>query len=659
MASDPLHELHTLALDLRGSSSSQADDLWSRVDPDLWRTTRNPWLILQILTPERREILTHDPHFRETLRRHASLRKQSLKQESWFQKHHAGALNRVLYLSMEFGLSEALPIYSGGLGILAGDHLKAASDLGVPLTGVGLLYGQGYFRQVIDTHGEQQELYPFNDSGQLPITPLLDKQGGLVRIPLPWPGRTVWVRVWRVGVGRIPLYLLDTNDLMNAPADRAITAELYAGDPALRIQQEMVLGIGGWRLMEELGQIPDRLHLNEGHAALAVIERAQSHATEKGLPFDEALAQTKPGNLFTTHTAVPAGFDRFDQELLKHHLSAYLAEIDLPLETVMALGQHGSTLNMAYLAARGSGGVNAVSKLHEKVTRELFSDLNIEIGSVTNGVHVPSWESPEADDLWTGACGAERWMGNLETVEEDIRAISDHELWEFRNHARAKLIDYAKERLDNLLRPEPLTIGFARRFATYKRLDLLLTDEERLSRLLTDPEKPIQLIIAGKAHPNDQEGKQVIARWLAFIRQPHIRPHVLFLADYDLLLAERLVQGVDLWLNTPQRPWEASGTSGMKTLANGGLNLSERDGWWDEAYSPEIGWTLGEDAAESLYTLLEGEISDTFYNRDPNGIPIDWLKMVRESMSTLTTRFSTNRMVREYVETYYLTGAIR
>ena len=671
-----LYELYTLARDLRGSSSSQADELWGAIDPNLWATTRNPWMILQTLTPKRREELAHDRHFREILRRHTSLRKQSLKEKSWFQND---SLKRIAYLSMEFGLSESLPIYSGGLGILAGDHLKAASDLGVPLTGVGLLYGQGYFRQVLSKGGTQTELYPYNDSEQLPITPLLDEEGGMVRIPLPWPGRTLWVKVWRVEVGRIFLYLLDTNDLLNIPADRAITAELYAGGADVRLQQEMVLGIGGWRLMEKLWPTPDICHLNEGHAALAIIERAQSYAKEHSLSFDNALSHTKAGNLFTTHTAVPAGFDRFDADLLSHYLSAYLAEIGLPLETLLRLGQAtpDEPLNMAYLAVRGSGAVNGVSKLHGKVTQELFADLKEEvpIGSITNGVHIPSWESPEADDLWTSACGAMRWMGSLETLEEDLKEISNQELWDFRNRGRENLTHYARTRLnaelrssglptpDTLLDPDVLTIGFARRFATYKRIDLLLTDEKRLTQILTHSEKPIQLIMAGKAHPDDEEGKAVIARWLAFIRQPHIRSHATFLADYDILLAERLVQGIDVWLNMPRRPWEASGTSGMKVLANGGLNLSELDGWWDEAYSPEVGWALGDgsqgDAAEAehLYTLLEGEIRDTFYTRNEEGIPEGWLRKVRESMATLTPRFSTNRMVREYTETYYLPQA--
>ncbi|MGE3954795.1 MAG: alpha-glucan family phosphorylase [Parachlamydiales bacterium] len=652
MAQDPLHELHTLALDLRGSSSSQADDLWSQVDPDLWRTTRNPWLIHQVLDPDRREALARDPHFRELLRRYASLRKQSLTQKSWFEEHHGGTINRVLYLSMEFGLSESLPIYSGGLGILAGDHLKASSDLGVPLTGVGLLYGQGYFRQVIDSSGNQRALYPYNDSGQLPILPLLDRDGGLIRIPLRWPGRTLWVRAWRVRVGRVPLYLLDTNDLMNAPADRAITAALYAGDPALRLQQEMVLGIGAIRLMERLGQIPDRLHLNEGHAALAVIERAYQHP----LPFQEAFKANKQTTLFTTHTAVPAGFDRFNRDLLEEYLAPYLDQINLPLDPFFSLGEHEGTFNMAYLAGRGSGAINAVSRLHREVTQKLLGHIGAPIGSVTNGVHVPSWESPEADDLWTSSCGAQRWMGSLERVEEEIRLIPDEELWAFRNGARQGLIAYTQEQAPNPLQADRLTVAFARRFATYKRLDLLLTDQERLTRLLTDPDKPIQLILAGKAHPDDEPGREMINRWLTFISRPHIREHVLFIPDYDILLAERLVQGADLWLNMPERPWEASGTSGMKTLVNGGLNLSVLDGWWDEAYSPEVGWAIGEDAAESLYTLLEGEIRETFYDRDQRGFPTAWLAKVRESMATLTPRFSTNRMVREYVENYYLTG---
>jgi starch phosphorylase len=596
-------------------------------------------------------------------------------------------------------LGEALPIYSGGLGNVAGDQLKAASDLGVPVVGVGLLYQQGYFRQMIDKDGAQEALYPYNDPGQLPITPVRQPNGEWLRLEVASPGYSVWLRAWQVQVGRVKLYLLDSNDPANYPAHRGITSELYGGGPELRLTQELLLGIGGWRLLGAMGIKPEVCHLNEGHAAFAVLERAHNFMQETQQPFEVALAVTRAGNLFTTHTAVAAGFDRFAPALIEHYLGRYAREkLGISVRDLLALGRQNANdssepFNMAYLAIHGSGSVNGVSRLHGQVSRRLFEPLfprwpvqEVPVGHVTNGVHVPTWDSASADELWTKACGKERWLGTAKTLEENIRSVSDSKLWQFRMANVASLVEYARERLSrqlalsgaapeaiegakHLFDPNALTLGFARRFATYKRPNLLLHDPERLLRLLTNPQRPVQLIMAGKAHPADQTGQELIRQWVRFSRQPGTRPHVIFLSDYDMLLAEQLVQGVDVWINTPRRPWEASGTSGMKVLVNGGINLSELDGWWAEAYTPEVGWALGDgqehgddpawDAAEAnaLYDLLEQQVIPEFFARDENGIPTAWVKRMRQSMAQLTPRFSADRTVREYTEQQYLPAA--
>jgi starch phosphorylase len=616
---------------------------------------------------------------------------------AWFQqKHPQSPLSCAAYFSMEFMLSEALPIYSGGLGNVAGDQLKAASDLGVPVVGVGLLYQQGYFRQVINQDGAQQALYPYNDPGQLPITPLRQPNGEWLRLEIALPGYSVWLRAWQVEVGRVKLYLLDSNDAANFPAHRGITSELYGGGPELRLKQELVLGIGGWRLLTVLAIKPEVCHLNEGHAAFAVLERARDFMEETGLPFAAALAATRAGNLFTTHTAVAAGFDRFSPALIEQYLGWYANErLHIPLKDLLALGRQNADdssepFNMAYLAIRGSGSVNGVSRLHGEVSRNLFQPLfprwpteEVPVGYVTNGVHMPTWDSAAADDLWTEACGKKRWLGMSETLEQDILRVSDEKLWQLRSVASESIVSHARRRLSlqlaasgappeaveeakHLFDPKVLTIGFARRFATYKRPNLLLHDPDRLLRLLTNPQRPMQLILAGKAHPADQGGQALIQEWTRFIRRPEVRPHAVFLADYDMHLTEQLVHGVDVWLNTPRRPWEACGTSGMKVLVNGGINLSELDGWWAEAYTPEVGWALGDgqehhddaarDAAEAeaLYGLLEREVVPEFYTRDDRDIPTAWVARMRESMARLTPRFSADRAVREYTEQHYL-----
>jgi starch phosphorylase len=691
--------LAELALDARWSWMHSADQLWEKLDPELWNSTRNPWLLLQTVSDKRLQQLAADPAVRELGRTLFEAHRAAVEAPAWFQNTHADApLSTIAYFSMEFMLSEALPIYSGGLGNVAGDQLKAASDLGVPVAGVGILYQQGYFRQVLDQEGGQRALYPYNDPGQMPVMPVRNAEGEWLRLELQFPGRSLWLRAWEVRVGRLRLYLLDSNDPVNLPADRGITSELYGGGAELRLQQEIVLGIGGWRLLHALGMHPEVCHLNEGHAALAVLERARDFMGATGQPFDVALAATRVGNLFTTHTAVPAGFDVFDAGLVHTYLGRYADEIGIGTDGLLALGRRdprdgGEALNMAYLAIRGSGTVNGVSRLHGAVSRRLFQSLfprwpedEVPVGYVTNGVHVPTWDSAEADALWTGACGRNRWLEANPNLERDIRCASDTDLWKLRASGRQALIPWVRHRLARLLAaagaspeevseaqhvfdPNVLTLGLARRFATYKRPNLLLHDPQRLARILTNPAAPVQLIISGKAHPKDAPGQAMVRAWIQFIRQASVRRHVVFVTDYDMFVTEHLVQGVDLWLNTPRRPWEASGTSGMKVLVNGGLNLSELDGWWAEAYCPEVGWALGDgrehgddpawDAAEAdaLYTLLEQEVVPAFYARDSHGIPTQWVAKMRESMARLTPRFSTNRTVREYAEAHYLPAA--
>ncbi len=688
--------LEKLALDLRSSWNHSTDLIWCKLDPELWESTHNPWAVLQTASREKLTVLLNDPEFSALLHNLIIAREDELNSAAWFQEHYPNApLTGIAYFSMEFMLSEALPIYSGGLGNVAGDQLKAASDLGVPVFAIGLLYSQGYFRQFIDGDGNQQELYPYNDPGQLPIRPKRLADGEWLRLKIDLPGWPLWLRIWEAKVGRATLYLLDSNDLANLPAHRGITSELYGGDRELRLKQELVLGIGGWRLLNALDIHPEICHMNEGHAALAVLERAFCFMQRTKQPFEVALAATRAGNLFTTHTAVSAGFDRFPPDLIAKYLAKYAQSMGITLEKLLSLGQLNpqEDFNMAYLAIRGSNYINGVSQLHGVVSRRLFEELfyrwpdeEIPIGFVTNGIHTPSWDSSESDELWTELCGKERWLGKTEWLEEKICAVADSKIWQVRNKSRAILVEHARtriakqlevrgateeevERSRSFLNKDVLTLGFARRFATYKRPALLLTDEDRLLRILTHTERPVQLIIAGKAHPLDMGGHALIKQWIKFVKRPEVRPHVIFLSDYDMILTEYLVQGVDLWINTPLRPWEACGTSGMKVLVNGGLNLSELDGWWAEAYTPEVGWALGDlkehgddpewnkAEADALYDLLEKEVTREFYTRNAENIPIAWTTKIRASMSRLTPQFSCNRAVREYTEKFYLPAA--
>lgn len=697
---DGFDSLAELALDMRWSWNHYGDKLWSQLDSELWKITQNPWIVLQTVPIEKLKTLLEDSDFRKKIDELLDIMRSKTEVPAWFQQSCPNSpLTCIAYFSMEFMLSEALPIYSGGLGNVAGDQLKAASDLGVPIVGIGLLYQQGYFRQIIEKDGTQQALYPYNEPGQLPITPLRKSNGDWLRLEITLPGYSVWLRAWQAKVGRVKLYLLDSNDAINFPAHRGITSELYGGGQDIRIKQEIILGIGGWRLLKALGIKPEVCHLNEGHAAFAVLERTRDFIEETGQTFETALAVTRAGNIFTSHTAVAAGFDLFPPYLVEKYLGGYAEnKLGISLKNLLALGRcnpedPSEKFNMAYLAVRGSGAVNGVSRLHGRVSKRLFEPLfprwplnEIPVGYVTNGVHVPTWDSVEADELWTKVCGKDRWLGTTEKMTEEIRRIPDEKIWHFRNAALSSMIDFVRERLScqldesgassneiteakHIFKTEALTLGFARRFATYKRPNLLLHDPQRLLSILSSTERPVQLIIAGKAHPADIAGQNLIREWMNFIRQPEVRKHAVFLSDYDMSLTQQLVKGVDVWINTPRRPWEASGTSGMKVLVNGGVNLSELDGWWDEAFLPEVGWALGDGnehtnygcwddkEAMDLYSLLENEIIPEFYTRENERIPKKWINRIRESMALLTPHFSANRTVREYTEKHYIPAA--
>jgi starch phosphorylase len=691
--------LAELALNMRWSWNHEADELWQQLDPALWDLTHNPWIVLQTVSTDQLERQLANPAFSEKINDLLQLKEQLAAEQGWFQQAHPDApLTCVAYFSMEYMLSEALPIYVGGLGNVAGDQLKSASDLNVPVVAIGLLYGQGYFRQEIDKDGSQLALFPYNDPGQLPISPLRLPNGEWLRIKIALPGYPIWLRTWQVQVGKLKLYLLDSNDAANLPVYRGITNEIYGGGPETRIKQEMLLGIGGWKLLQAMGLKPEVCHMNEGHAAFLILERAADFMKETGISFEEALAVTRAGNHFTTHTAVAAGFDHFSPALMEQYFRAYAEdELDISFNDLMALGRQDAnnlseSFNMAYLAVHGSGSVNGVSSLHGKVSRHLFQPLfdrwptpEIPFGSVTNGVHMPSWDSQFADKIWTEACGKDRWKGDLEPLRDHIYKVEGEKLWEMRNSSRSNFVDYVRKRFEmqvslssepgmievakNIFDPNVLTLGFARRFVTYKRPTLLLHDEERFIRILTNAERPVQLVIAGKAPPHDESGKALIQQWVQFIHRHNLYKHIVFISDYDMLLTENMVQGVDVWLNTPRRPWEACGTSGMKVLVNGGINLSELDGWWAEAYTQEVGWAIGDmqehgddpawDAAEAsaLYTVLEQQVVPGFYARNQKGIPEKWIEKIRHSMAILTPQFSANRTVREYTEKYYLPAA--
>ena len=672
--------------------------LFRRMDADLWRSTRhNPVEMLGILQQTTLESLQADDGFMAHLKMVDEKLNDYLRERAWFQKDSTdGAGMRVAYFSMEFGLHESLPIYSGGLGILAGDHLKSASDLGIPLTGVGLLYRQGYFRQYLNNEGWQQEYYPENDFYNLPLILERDDQGVPLDFELEFGNRKFKVHIWRVQVGRVPFYLLDTNLEENSPDDRLITTKLYFGDREMRMLQEIVLGIGGIRALRLLGILPNICHMNEGHAAFLALERMRLLMDKREVGFREALEIVRAGNIFTTHTPVEAGIDHFPPELLEKYFSSYYGDLGLSRDEFLGLGRQNPDDNrenfcMAVLALKLAGYANGVSQLHGEVSRKMWRNLwpelpgeQLPLTSITNGVHTRTWMSNHMASLLVRYLGT-RWREDPadHTAWRRVAKIPDAELWRTRQSCREKLVDFARKRLKEqlvkvgatfkeisiageVLDPEVLTIGFARRFATYKRGTLLLRDLERLARILNNPDMPVQIIFAGKAHPQDHEGKELIRQIVQVSHLERFRHRIVFIEDYDMEVARHLVQGVDVWLNTPLRPMEASGTSGMKVAFNGGLNMSVLDGWWCEGYQGNNGWAIGkgevyEDTeyqnlveSRAVYDLLEKEIVPLFYERGNDGVPRAWVSTMKASLQSLCPVFSTERMVQEYTRTAYL-----
>lgn len=691
-----LSGLSNLASNIYFVWNREIRDVFSRADSDLWETTgHNPLALLRQIPQEKLRDLAIDYSFVSRVEAAVEIQREYLSNASaaWFSETFGPANGElVAYFSMEFGIASFMKIYSGGLGILSGDHLKSASDLGLPLVGIGLFYLRGYFAQRINADGWQTEEYPSNNPDDLPIELVTDSGSGeplILTVPL--ASREVKIKVWKVSVGRISLYLLDTNiPGENSSQDCTITAELYGGDSDTRIKQEIVLGFGGARLLRQLGLAPSIFHMNEGHSSFVALERVAEIIADSGgkKQFPAALQAVKNTTVFTTHTPVPAGIDIFTRGQIEHYLSSCPGRLGISMEDLFSLGQETQDslgFNMAVFAIRTSSMVNGVSNLHRHVARRLWEKVlqeeEFDLGdtlperksgkrmrSVTNGVHVPTWISDSMIDLLNEYLGPDWIQNNWKSeVWRLVSKIPQDRLWEIRQKSRADLIRYINRRSDtgrNTLDANALTVGFARRFATYKRATLLFSDPLRLERMLGDVERPVQFIFAGKAHPRDHEGKKMIQEIISFLRKQSAGGRIVFVPDYDIDVARNMVQGVDLWLNNPRRPLEASGTSGMKVLCNGGINLSVLDGWWDEAYTPSNGWAIGTGSsesnytlqdrqdAESLYDLLQNHVLPEFYERT-NGIPSRWVDRMKRSMSNLTPRFSSNRMVIEYAENFY------
>jgi len=698
----PLARLREVAYNLRWAWDHETIELFRRLDSVLWEQAgHNPVLMLGTIDQAKLETAASDEGFLAHLERVSQRLDEYVAGEcAWFRRVHDGGDNPlVAYFSAEFGLTECLSIFAGGLGVLAGDHLKSASDLGVPLIGVGLLYQQGYFRQYLNEAGWQQEAYEENDFHNLPVTLERGGDGSPLTVQVPHPGRQVIVQVWRAQVGRVSLYLLDTNIQANRPEDRDITDQLYGGDREMRLRQEMVLGVGGYRALEALNLEPAVYHMNEGHSAFLALERMRRLMEVHGLSFPEAREAASAGLVFTTHTPVAAGHDYFSSDLVNRYLADYSRALGLSRQDFLALGRRdpdndGELFCMTTLALRLSAHSNGVSRLHGHVSQKMWQGLwpgvpydEIPITHITNGVHFQSWVSRDMKALYDRYLGP-RWRDEVadQTVWQQTDHIAAEELWRTHERRRERLVAFSRSRLRSqlerrgasqtalegaaeVLDPEALTIGFARRFATYKRATLLLRDPERLARILNDPERPVQIIYAGKAHPRDNPGKELIRQIVDLARDERFRRRLVFLEDYDMAVARYLLQGADVWLNTPLRPREASGTSGMKAAANGVLNLSILDGWWDEAYQPELGWAIGrresyEDRnyqdqveAEALYGLLEQEVIPIFYDRGVDGLPRRWIAHMKASIQTLCGFFNTHRMVGEYTGRFYLPTA--
>jgi len=682
-----------------------AVDMFRRLDRKLWEDVyHNPIKLLGQISQARLAEIAEDDGLRAHINRVYAQFRHHLAEPGWYKGAHGDQPNlHVAYFSAEFGLHESLPIYSGGLGILAGDHLKSASELGMPLVAVGLLYRNGYFQQYLSADGWQQEAYPELDFYNLAIEQQKNADGTPLRVRIDLPDNAVFCNVWKVNVGRIPLYLMDTNLPENSPADRDITSRLYGGGTEMRIKQEIVLGIGGTRALEALSLHASVFHMNEGHSAFSALERIRVLLEKHPkLSFDEVRQEVMATSIFTTHTPVPAGIDMFPPDLMVRYFHSYWPSLKLNEDGFLALGREDVSnpkqgFSMAVLAIRLADGINGVSWLHGDVSRKMWHNLwpqvppdDVPIKHVTNGIHIRTWLSADMGFTLDRYLGDD-WQKNPSEQEvwEGITQIPDEELWRAHERCRERLVGWARQTLkeqltkrgasyedvamaDEVLDPEALTIGFARRFATYKRGALLLRDPDRLRKLLEETKRPIQFVFAGKAHPADNEGKELIRAIVNFARStPQIRRRMVFLENYDMNIARYLVQGVDVWLNTPKRGMEASGTSGMKAAANGVPNCSILDGWWVEGYAPDLGWAIGrgetysdsgyQDQVESvaLYDLLEKQIIPQFYQRGVDNIPRDWIARMKQCMRKLAPVFSTNRMVREYCNNFYVPAIIR
>lgn len=691
--------LKELAFNLRWTWDHETINLFKRLDHDLWESTgHNPVLMLGTISQSRLDEAAKDEGFLAHLDRICQRHYEYLKnQGTWFKKQgRASSKDVIAYFSAEFGITECIPIYSGGLGILAGDHIKAASELGLPLVGVGIAYQQGYFRQYLNADGWQQERYPINDFYNMPIKLVRNADGSPLIVTVDLPGRPVNIQVWKAQVGRVELYLMDTNIPQRRKEDEDITDALYHGDPDTRIRQEIVLGIGGMRVLKALGISPTVCHMNEGHSAFLSLERTRQLMEDRKLSFWEAKEACAAGSIFTTHTAVPAGLDKFSPELMEKYFGDYYRGLGISREDFLALGRANPNdqyepFSMAHLAIRLSSQTNAVSRLHGEVSQKLFQSVwkdlpwtEVPISYITNGTHTRSWISDEMADIYERYLGA-RWYDDTvdQTMWKRLEEVPDEELWRVRTRRRERLVNFCRKRVraqmeargalaselkeaSEILSPNTFTIGFARRVATYKRATLLLQNPKRLAAILNNKERPVQIIIAGKAHPEDAPAKELIRQIIQFTRQEDVKGKFVFIEDYDMNVGRWLTSGVDMWLNTPRRFLEACGTSGMKVVFNGGINCSILDGWWDEAYTPRAGWAVGrgevyadatyQDEVESnaLYDLLEKEIIPKFYDRDRDGIPRGWIQRMKTSMIDLCGEFNVNRMVREYAtKTYF------
>jgi starch phosphorylase len=699
-----VHRLRDLAYNLWWTWDPQARRMFSHIQPGLWAIYRNPVELLINIDPHHWETLLEDDVFLtmyKTVLREFETYMKSLS-TSWFARNNPDYQGGPFaYFSTEFGFHECLRTYSGGLGVLSGDHCKSASDLGLPFIGVGPLYKNGYFEQEVEPDGRQQHFYPGYDFSRLPILPLLGDDGRHLTVSVPFPGRDVYVRVWLAQVGRVPVLLLDTDSTKNEPADRPITGQLYVSGREMRICQEIVIGMGGVRVLQALGIEPSAWHMNEGHCAFSAFERLRT-MIKNGLGFADACKEIRNNSIFTTHTPVPAGNEAFDIDLVKKYFKLYCQETGIALDQLLELGlayprRGHQPFNMTVLALNLSSYANGVSKLHGTVSNEMwrhvFGDAkpaDQPIKAITNGIHTQTWLGFQMSELFDKYL-TPAWRDNLMDEmfwKRGVANIPDKELWDVHTLQRENLVRFVRGKVrtqlarhgcspdelrgvEELLNPEALTIGFARRFATYKRADLLFRDFDRLRSILKNPERPVQIIFAGKAHPADKPGQELIRRIFEISRHSELRGCIVFLENYNMRVARMLVQGVDVWLNNPRRPHEASGTSGMKSPVNGGINFSIADGWWCEAQTDENGWTIGTgeehdnldrqdyEDSESLYDILEEQIVPLFYKRDTAGLAVDWVKMMKHSMATVTPRFSAARMVRDYVAEAYLPAAKR